>query len=144
MLKLDIRKLVDGAITMEYLGIHIVAELYGCNAQKLADVEYVTESMLEAARRAKCTIVTQSFHHFSPHGVSGAIIISESHLAIHTWPEYQYAALDVFTCGDTIQPDIALLYLKDAFEAESLSATELRRGQAAIINAENPLKVKQG
>lgn len=129
---------------MEYLGLHIVAELYGCNTTKLSDVAYVTEVMLEAARRAKCTIVTQSFHHFSPHGVSGAIIISESHLAIHTWPEFSYAALDIFTCGDTIQPDMALLYLKEAFEAESLSSMELRRGQAAMINSDTPLKVKQG
>lgn len=129
---------------MEYLGLHIVAELYGCDTTKLSDVVYVTEVMLEAARRAKCTIVTQSFHHFSPHGVSGAIIISESHLAIHTWPEFRYAALDIFTCGDTIQPDIALLYLKEAFEAESLSSMELRRGQAAMINSDTPLKVKQG
>jgi S-adenosylmethionine decarboxylase len=128
---------------MEYLGLHIVAELYGCNAQKLSDVVYVTEAMLEAARQAKCTIITQSFHHFSPHGVSGAIIISESHLAIHTWPEFNYAALDIFTCGDTIQPDIALEYLKEAFEADSLSAMELRRGQAAMIKSEMPLQVKQ-
>lgn len=122
--------------------MHIVAELYGCDAEKLSSVDYVTDVMLESARLSHCTIITQSFHHFSPYGVSGAIIIAESHLAIHTWPEYQYAALDIFTCGHTIQPAVALFYLKEAFNATNISSTELRRGQAAMINSLAPLKVK--
>jgi adenosylmethionine decarboxylase proenzyme (EC 4.1.1.50) len=69
---------------MRSLGHQIVADFYHCDGSTLSDVDYVTDAMLEAARRANCTIVTQTFHHFSPYGVSGAVIVAESHLAIHT------------------------------------------------------------
>ncbi len=128
---------------MDYLGSHIVAELYGCRSDLLASVQYVTDAMLDAALKSGCTVITQNFHHFSPYGVSGAIIIAESHLSIHTWPEYRYAALDIFTCGETIRPDVALAHLNGSFYAENISSTELRRGSAAMIGMNNPLRVKQ-
>jgi S-adenosylmethionine decarboxylase len=118
---------------MKSLGNQIVAEMYGCSAEKLSDVEFITDAMMEAARRSACTIITQTFHHFSPHGVSGAIIIAESHLAIHTWPEHGYAAVDIFTCGDLSHPEEALKYLKEALGANQCSVTELLRGMLEMF-----------
>jgi S-adenosylmethionine decarboxylase len=118
---------------MRSLGHQIVAEFYSCDAGSLNDVEYITSVMVEAARRAGATIITQTFHHFSPHGVSGAVIISESHLAIHTWPEYGYAAVDLFTCGDAVSSENAFNHLREALGAEYVSTMEMRRGQIDMM-----------
>ena len=113
---------------MRFLGYQLVVELSGCDREILADVDRIRENMLEAARKAGCTIVTQAFHHFSPYGVSGAVIVAESHLAIHTWPEYGYAAVDIFTCGDQAAPEQAAQFLETALQAETLTMARLRRG----------------
>ncbi len=126
---------------MFFLGHQLIAELYGCDAARLADVDAIRTAMLEAAHSAGCTIVTQAFHHFSPYGVSGAVIVAESHLAIHTWPEYGYAAVDVFTCGEAAEPDKALEVLRRALNATTLSATEMRRGAVIPLGPDDPKKV---
>ena len=113
---------------MEALGRHILVDYTGCDPLKLQDQEFVTRAMLEAARASGATIVTHSFHHFHPGGVSGAVIISESHLAIHTWPEHRYAAVDLFTCGGNVDPWKAYECLKMAFNAEHGNAVEMQRG----------------
>jgi S-adenosylmethionine decarboxylase len=115
------------------LGHQIIAEFYDCDGDLLADVDYVTDVMLEAAKRAKATIVTHTFHHFSPLGVSGAIIIAESHLAIHTWPEYGYAAVDLFTCGDSLHTEHAFDYLRVALKSGTFSSMSLERGHQAML-----------
>jgi S-adenosylmethionine decarboxylase len=84
--------------------------------------------MVEAAKRAQATIVDVVFHEFNPFGISGVVVIAESHLAIHTWPEYRYAAVDVFSCGEVLQPQLAADHLVDAFGAERASVVELQRG----------------
>ncbi|MDD4848209.1 MAG: adenosylmethionine decarboxylase, partial [Bacteroidales bacterium] len=84
---------------MAALGRHILVEFIGCKSETLNDVALIEESMVTAARKADATVINSTFHHFSPFGVSGVVVIQESHLAIHTWPEYQYAAVDLFTCG---------------------------------------------
>lgn len=81
------------------LGQHSLFDFYGCDAERLAHTESLRTALLAAVRRAGGTIVTESFHTFSPQGVSGVIVISESHVTIHTWPEHGYAAVDVFSCG---------------------------------------------
>src|SRR5690606_36787719 len=73
-------------------------------------------------------IVSVDFHKFNPHGISGVVVISESHLTIHTWPEFGYAAVDVFTCGQVIDPWEAHAFMKERFQAEKISAVEFRRG----------------
>jgi adenosylmethionine decarboxylase proenzyme (EC 4.1.1.50) len=73
-------------------------------------------------------VVGESFYHFSPHGVSGIVNIAESHISIHTWPEYKYAALDVFTCGDDVEPEEAARFIIEKLEAQNHSLIELRRG----------------
>ena len=86
------------------LGRHILVEFFGCNSEILNDVIVIEKSMVDAAKEAQATIINSTFHHFSPYGVSGVVVIQESHLAIHAWPEYQYAAVDIFTCGDEVNP----------------------------------------
>src|SRR5262249_27840685 len=88
----------------------------------------VKPSMLEPASRARATIVNHVFHEFSPFGVSGVVVIAESHLAIHTWPEYRFAAVDVFSCGEVLQPQLAAEYLAERFTAGRISVVELGRG----------------
>ena len=80
---------------------------------------------------------------FSPHGVSGVVIISESHLAIHTWPELGYAAVDLFTCGDKCDPKVAYEFLKNAFHSTKASFSELKRGKidAASHVSETPFEI---
>ncbi len=85
--------------------------------------------MIEAAKVSNATIVDSTFHHFSSLGVSGVVVIKESHLSIHTWPEYKYAAVDIFTCGNNINPWDAFNYPKTILEAGSVSVMEISRGK---------------
>lgn len=117
---------------MNALGRHILVEFTNCNADVLNDVSKIESSMIEAAQIAGATVINSTFHHFSPFGVSGVVVIQESHLAIHTWPEYRYAAVDLFTCGDTVDPWVSFEFLKKAFEA-NYSAIEMNRGSVSII-----------
>lgn len=114
------------------LGRHILVEFSGCNAEVLNDVSIIERSMIEAAQIAGATVINSTFHHFSPWGVSGVVVIQESHLAIHTWPEYRYAAVDLFTCGETVDPWVSFEHLKKAFQA-NYSAIEMNRGSLHVI-----------
>jgi S-adenosylmethionine decarboxylase len=113
---------------MNYLGNHLLVEMYDCNRQIINDLKKVEELLLESVKISKANALTQSFHKFSPHGVSGVVVISESHFSIHTWPEYGYCALDIFTCGSDIESEKALDFLKAEFGALSISVTEMKRG----------------
>ena len=96
------------------------------------DVAAIERDMVDAAKKAEATVINSTFHHFSPYGVSGVVVIQESHLAIHTWPEYGYAAVDVFTCGE-MNAWIAFDYLKESFKAKSYSALEMKRGSVNLL-----------
>ena len=122
---------------MASLGRHIIVEYYNCSPEALNDVVHIEQSMENAAEEAGATIINSTFHHFSPYGVSGVVVIQESHLAIHTWPEYGYASVDLFTCGDTVNPWVSYQMLKDAFEAGHGSAVELKRGEMALLKRRN-------
>ncbi|MHB0884597.1 MAG: adenosylmethionine decarboxylase [Bacillota bacterium] len=113
---------------MNALGRHILAELYGCNSESLNDLKKVEKAMVSAALKSGAEVREVAFHKFSPQGVSGVVVISESHLAIHTWPEYGYAAVDVFTCGDQVDPWIACDYINEAFGAKNVTTNEVKRG----------------
>jgi spermidine synthase len=89
--------------------------------------------MVSAAREAGATVINSTFHHFSPFGVSGVVVIQESHLAVHTWPEYQYAAVDLFTCGEPVDPWLSYTYLSKAFQSDHGSTMEIRRGQLQLL-----------
>lgn len=118
---------------MNSLGRHILVEYFQCEPSLLNDVSHIEKSMVDAAKAAEATVINSTFHHFSPFGVSGVVVIQESHLAIHTWPEYGYAAVDLFTCGDTVNPWISYNFLKEAFKADYGSAMEMARGQQELM-----------
>ncbi|MEM6344509.1 MAG: adenosylmethionine decarboxylase [Bacteroidota bacterium] len=121
--------------SMEALGRHLLVELYECEPEILDDVIAVEQLMERAAQAAEATIINLTFHHFSPYGVSGVIVIQESHLAIHTWPESRYAAVDLFTCGSDTRPWQAFRVLKEGLKAKSNSAIEIQRGATALLPA---------
>lgn len=113
---------------MNALGRHILAEIYGCDENILNNQEYIENIMVHSALKAGAEVREVTFHKFSPMGVSGVVIISESHLTIHTWPELGYAAVDIFTCGDRINPWDACNYLSEGLNASRMTATEVKRG----------------
>lgn len=113
---------------MKALGRHVLAEFFECDTQILNDNALIEIYMKQAAIDCKATIVNSVFHTFNPHGVSGVVVIAESHLAIHTWPEYGYAAVDVFTCGDTVDPWVATRSLQEALKAKKVTTIEMKRG----------------
>jgi len=115
-------------MTLNALGRHVLAEIHGCPFEVLNNVAKVEDIMVRAALEAGAEVREVVFHKFSPQGVSGVVVISESHLAIHTWPELGYAAVDVFTCGGKVDPWDACNYLAEMFKATSVDAKETQRG----------------
>ncbi len=118
---------------MNALGRHILVEFIGCSPEVLNDVSVIETAMVNAAQKAGATVIQSTFHHFSPFGVSGVVVIQESHLAIHTWPEYQYAAVDLFTCGESVDSWISFDLLKQAFQAKNQSVLEMHRGPLPML-----------
>jgi S-adenosylmethionine decarboxylase len=107
---------------------HMLLELHGCNAELLNNPEALKELLLEAVRRGHGTIVTDVFHTFSPHGVSGVVVIAESHVAIHTWPEHGYAAVDIFSCGTKLNHATIRDWVAAGMGASGVDCRELTRG----------------
>ena len=110
-----------------FLGQHWLIEGYHCDAQLLSDPKVMEKILKETAEIMGATIVTSTFHHFSPLGVSGVVVIQESHLTIHTWPEYAYAAVDIFTCGE-IDMEAGVAHLQKALVADELKIVKMKRG----------------
>ncbi|MCB0737690.1 MAG: polyamine aminopropyltransferase [Bacteroidetes bacterium] len=119
------------------LGRHIIVEFYGCDSQIMNDVVLIEQYMVQAAKTAGATVLNSTFHHFSPFGVSGVVVIEESHLAIHTWPEYGYAAVDIFTCGTGVNPWVSYKELERDFKASYGSAVEMQRGQRGLLERQD-------
>ncbi len=128
------------------LGQHVLAEFFECDPNILNSNDKVEKYMIEAALECGATIVQKCFHMFNPYGVSGVVIISESHLAIHTWPELGYAAVDLFTCGTKCDPKVAYEFLKRKFNSKKASFTELKRGiidRETLKLAEQPFEIAE-
>ena len=138
-----IENVTPAATQPKFLGQHVLAEFFECDPNILNNAEKIEKLMIDAALECGATIVQKCFHMFSPHGVSGVVIISESHLAIHTWPELGYAAVDLFTCGDKCDPKVAYEFLKNAFHSTKASFSELKRGKidAASHVSETPFEI---
>ena len=113
---------------MKTLGRHLLIELYDCNPKVISDVRKVEDIMVGAAKAAHATIVDAVFHNFNPNGISGVIVIAESHLSIHSWPEYNFASVDIYTCGSTVDPWKAYRYLEKNFGAKNITVMEMKRG----------------
>ena len=112
---------------MKGLGIHVIVELFNCNKVLINNSKKIEEVMLNAAAISNATIIEHIFHKFSPHGISGVIIIAESHFTIHTWPEHGYVAVDIFTCGD-FDYKAALDHIKTELKSERSSIFQFQRG----------------
>lgn len=113
---------------MKALGRHLLIDLYDCGVDLLDDRDYIEAQLRLAAKAAGARILGAIFHRFNPHGVTGVLVVQESHLAIHTWPERGYAAIDLFTCGSEIDPWLAYQTLKQAFAAGRDNVVEVNRG----------------
>jgi len=114
------------------LGKHLLLELKDCNKEVLDDLGFLKSTLLRAANECGATVLGDSFHPFKPNGVSGVVVIAESHLSIHTWPGLGYAAADIFTCGDAVQPEKAAGILIEKLGAKSHSVVEVQRGLLAV------------
>jgi S-adenosylmethionine decarboxylase len=115
------------------LGRHLLVELYDCDKEALNNPEFLRKAMVDAAIDCGAVVLGDSFHRFSPQGVSGVVIIAESHLSIHTWPEHGYAAVDVFTCGTTVQPEKAAEVLIEKLGSRNHSIMEIPRGVLVTV-----------
>ncbi|HLC36886.1 MAG TPA: adenosylmethionine decarboxylase [archaeon] len=128
------------------MGTHVVAEFYGLKKEKISIVEQVKPLMLEAVKLADLNKLSETFHQFSPFGVTGVVLLSESHLSIHTWPEYNFAAIDVFTCGKEGNADHALKVLIELFQPTHIKKKKLRRslyGEQRIAASLNAVRQKK-
>lgn len=108
-----------------FAGIHIVADFWFVREPSKRELKRL---LLGAAKAAKSTPLEFSLHEFSPQGLTGVLLVGESHLAIHTWPEIGYMALDIFTCGKNVRPRSALAFLKKNLKPKRVVVTELMRG----------------
>ncbi|RLD92069.1 MAG: S-adenosylmethionine decarboxylase proenzyme [Aquificota bacterium] len=120
---------------MKALGRHVLVEFYGCDSEALNNKKRLERVMRKAAVESGATVVSSVFHLFNPHGASGVVVIAESHLTIHTWPEYGYAAVDLFTCGDSVDPWIAFEKMKEYLQAEQMFTMEIKRGQLHSVES---------
>ena len=118
---------------MNALGRQLLIELQDRDKEALNDLGFLRDAMVRAAINCGATVMGESFHHFSPQGVSGVVVIAESHLSIHTWPEYGYVAADIFTCGTSVEPERAAKLLVEKLGAKNHSLTEIQRGLLATV-----------
>jgi S-adenosylmethionine decarboxylase len=119
------------------MGIHIIAEFRGVDPKKISKVEDLREVLDRVVSKSGLHVVSSSFHQFEPHGVSAIYLLSESHFSVHTWPEYGYMALDIFTCGDDGPALKAFELLLEEFKPKIFKRRIIRRdifGQSASQN----------
>jgi S-adenosylmethionine decarboxylase len=112
---------------VRFAGTHLIVDLFG--ARRLDDLAHIEKTLRRCIEVAGATLLHIHLHHFTPNGgVSGVAVLAESHISIHTWPEADYAALDVFMCGHA-KPELAIPVLKEAFSADQIVVKELLRGR---------------
>jgi S-adenosylmethionine decarboxylase len=121
---------------LEGMGTHCFAEFYDCPAEVLNDESLITQAIRDAANAGFATLLHEVSHKFHPQGVTALGLIAESHIAIHTWPEHGYAAVDVFTCGNRANAEKACRFLADALQVGNLCLNKVHRGTALSPDAE--------
>jgi S-adenosylmethionine decarboxylase len=114
--------------SMDTRGLHYIVEASGCDPQILEDVNKLKEILINAAKVGKMDIRSVHLYKFSPRGISGLVIVSSSHISIHTWPEHGYAAIDVYICGQGSNPEEAIQYILQSIKAKHAHITEIERG----------------
>lgn len=108
-------------------GAHLIVDLY--DAERLDDIDHIEETLRHCVEEAGATLLHIHLHHFEPNGgVSGVAVLAESHISIHSWPEANYAAIDIFMCGDA-KPEACVPVLREAFKSKRVAVSELLRGQ---------------
>jgi S-adenosylmethionine decarboxylase len=112
----------------ETIGRHYIAEASGCDPKIIGSIEKVQQILVKAAEVAGAQVWAISFSRFPPNGVSGVVVISESHISTHTWPENGYVALDIYTCGKHVDPEKAVVFAVEAFGSSTSHITEITRG----------------
>ena len=112
----------------DFLGRHLLVDLADCDRALLDDVDRLRTAMLDSAGAIGATIVTDHFHRFAPQGVSGVIVIAESHLALHTWPEHGMASIDLFSCSEHLDFARLVAVVTEKFGASHCSTTTVMRG----------------
>ncbi len=115
------------AIKSKVLGYHFLVDFLSCDPEVINNLEKIREYLIMAAQLANATIMSDTFHRFSPQGVSGVVVIAESHMAIHTWPEFACAAVDIFTCSEKMDAQKAIDYLEKAFQAKNIKIKKIER-----------------
>src|SRR5688572_13879790 len=113
--------------TVSALGIHLLADAWGCCPERLNDSEGIRQLLESAAAAIGANLIEICIHRFSPHGVTGVATLAESHITIHTWPESSYCAMDLFLCGN-MNPQPAVQLAADKLEAQTVKVIEIRRG----------------
>ncbi len=111
------------------VGVHCMLELYGCPAELLNDIEFIKQTLADAAEIARSTLLERISHQFHPQGVTALALLAESHISIHTWPENGYIAADVFTCGEHTKPVDACQFIARAFKSSKHLLMKLPRGK---------------
>ena len=106
---------------------HLLLELYRCDCEKLNDESFLRCTLNRAAKLAKATVLNLISNKFEPQGVTAIALLAESHISIHTWPESNYSAVDIFTCGQNMIPELASQYLIEALKAEEHSLRVIGR-----------------
>jgi S-adenosylmethionine decarboxylase len=119
---------------LEYktFGRHVLADVWGVDFNKINDIEFLKEHMYEAAEKSGATILAMNYEVFIPHGVTILILLSESHLSIHTYPEKGFAAIDGYTCGEDVDPEVAVDYLLSILEPERIYSSKIIRGTGEL------------
>jgi S-adenosylmethionine decarboxylase len=110
------------------IGFHYIIEASGCDKEILTNLEKLKEILINSAKISKMDIKSVYFFRFNPEGVSGFVVVAESHISIHTWPEEGYAAIDVYTCGTKAEPEKAVDFILKEIKAKEAHITELKRG----------------
>jgi S-adenosylmethionine decarboxylase proenzyme len=137
MFRFDETETVGGA-SLQSLGQHHLMELYSCDASLIDDQEVVRRLMVEGARRSGATVVGEHFHKFAPQGVSGVVILAESHFAVHTWPEHGFVAVDLFGCGNRLDIPACFDFMEREFGAAHSKRVSVRRGEHDEISRHLP------
>ena len=110
------------------VGSHYLLELFDCPTEKINDERFVRSCLVEAIGLARLSLVEMVSHSFHPHGLTMVVLLKESHLSFHSWPEYGYVAIDLFTCGLNSEPEAACDYLARVLEASRFDRQKIRRG----------------
>ena len=115
----------------KYAGIHLIVEFWF--GKIIEDQKEIKKILIEAAKKANSTPLKTVVYKFLPQGITGVVLLAESHIAIHSWPEINYLAIDIFTCGDKAAPKKALDYLKEVFKPKKITVKELKRGKMDFL-----------